>query len=34
MYFSDEMSDDEIDELVDMFMNTLSALLKTQFQAA
>lgn len=29
-----ELSDDKIDELVDTFMNTLPALLKTQLQAA
>lgn len=34
LYFSNEMSDDKIDELVDTFMNTLPALLKTQLQAA
>ena len=29
-----ELSEDKIDELVDMFMDTLPALLKTQLQAA
>lgn len=29
-----ELSEDKIDELVDTFMNTLPALLKTQLQAA
>ena len=29
-----ELSDDKINELVDTFMNTLPALLKTQLQAA
>lgn len=29
-----ELSDDKIDELVDTFMNTLPALLKTQLQVA
>lgn len=29
-----ELSDDKINELVDTFMNTLTALLKTQLQAA
>ena len=31
---STELSVDKIDELVDTFMNTVPALLKTQFQAA
>lgn len=29
-----ELSDEKIDEMVDTFMNTLPALLKTQLQAA
>ena len=29
-----ELSDDKIDELMDVFINTLPALLKTQLQSA